>query len=188
MELIDANTNVQDYVETWMCNCSDYGRQHVMAVDDVCTLPVIDPVHAAGAVYCKECKYCKQHHEKQTNETSYKCTKYSFYDFSDRQPNDFCSQGILKLPLQEEISAWLTERVFFTDSVTETEFIMQQIYFDNSKYEGKQEDQQEIANNCRTVADAYYYIQTHELNIDKIHQRKVPLNGFCSEGRKDDMK
>ena len=132
--------------------------------------PTIDPVHAAGAVYCKECKYCKQHHGEQTNETSYKCTKYSFYDFSDRQPDDFCSQGILKLPLQEEISAWLTERVFFTDSVPETEFLMQQIYFDNPKYEGKQEDQQKIANNCKTVADAYYYIQTHELNVNKFYK------------------
>lgn len=132
--------------------------------------PTIDPVHAAGAVYCKECKYCKQHHD--TNETSYKCTKYSFYDFSDRQPDDFCSQGILKLPLQEEISAWLTEISFFADSVSETEFIMQQIYFDNPKYEGKEEDQKEIADNCKTVADAYYYVQTHELNVDKIYKRK----------------
>ena len=56
-ELIDANINVQDYVETWVCNCSDYGRQHVMSVDDVCTLPTSDPVHADGGCYCKECQY-----------------------------------------------------------------------------------------------------------------------------------
>lgn len=129
----------------------------------------IDPVHAAGAVYCKECKYCNQNYDERTSEISYKCTKYSFYDFSDRKPNDFCSHGMLRLPLQEEISAWLAERAFFADSVSQTEFIMQQIYFDDPKYEGKQKDQEEIANNCKTVEDAYYYIQTHKLNVNKFY-------------------
>lgn len=143
---------------------------HRIPPSHVDAAPIIDPVHAAGGCYCKECKYCKQHHEEQTNETSYKCTKYSFYNFSDRQPNDFCSQGTLKLPLQEEISSWLTERTFFANDVSPTEFIMQQIYFDNPMYEGKQEDQQEIANNCKTVADAYYYVQTHKLNVNKFYK------------------
>lgn len=132
--------------------------------------PTIDPVHAAGGCYCKECKYSKQNYNEQTKNTSYRCTKYSFYDFSDRQPNDFCSRGMVRLPLQQEISSWLTERTFFTNDISPTEFLMQQIYFDNSTYEGKQEDQQEIANNCKTVADAYYYVQTHELNVNKFYK------------------
>lgn len=83
MELIDANTNVQDYVETWMCNCSDYGRQHVMAVDDVRTLPVIDPVHAANACYCKECWYYTEWGECK--------------EFGDiMKPDEFCSRGVIK--------------------------------------------------------------------------------------------
>ena len=179
MRLIDADKLFQETEENMHNNphsnpmhAAMHKHEHCHFLCEINKQPEIDPVHAAGAVYCKECKYCKQHHDEQTNETLYKCTKYSLYDFSDRQPNDFCSQGILKLPLQEEISAWLTERSFFADSISQTEFIMQQIYFDNSKYKGKEEDQKEIANNCKTVADAYYYVQTHELNVDKIYKRK----------------
>ena len=41
--LIDSNADVYLYVETWTCNCSEYGVQNVMAVDDISTLPEIDP-------------------------------------------------------------------------------------------------------------------------------------------------
>lgn len=41
--LIDSNADVYPYVETWTCNCSEYGVQKVMAVDDISTLPEIDP-------------------------------------------------------------------------------------------------------------------------------------------------
>lgn len=41
--LIDSNADVSQYVETWTCNCSDYGVQNVMAVDDISTLLEIDP-------------------------------------------------------------------------------------------------------------------------------------------------
>lgn len=44
MRLIDADINVYDYVETWDCTCSDYGRQKVMAVDDLSYLPTVDAV------------------------------------------------------------------------------------------------------------------------------------------------
>lgn len=44
MRLIDADINVYDYVETWYCTCSDYGRQRVMAVDDLSYLPTINAV------------------------------------------------------------------------------------------------------------------------------------------------
>lgn len=43
MRLIDSNDAVCSYVETWTCNCLDYGTQKVMAVDDISTLPEIDP-------------------------------------------------------------------------------------------------------------------------------------------------
>lgn len=95
MELIDANTNVQDYVETWMCNCSDYGRQHVMAVDDVRTLPVIDPVHAAGGCYCKECIYYKSYEFPENGRIIYQCYNSSSY-LEECKPDDFCSRGVPK--------------------------------------------------------------------------------------------
>lgn len=41
--LIDSNADVSQYVETWTCNCSDYGVQNVMAIDDISTFPEIDP-------------------------------------------------------------------------------------------------------------------------------------------------
>lgn len=41
--LINSNADVYKYVETWTCNCSEYGVQNVMAVDDISTLPEIDP-------------------------------------------------------------------------------------------------------------------------------------------------
>lgn len=39
--LIDADVDVGSYVETWICNCSEFGTQRVMAVDDLKYLPTI---------------------------------------------------------------------------------------------------------------------------------------------------
>lgn len=39
--LIDEDTNVGSYVETWICNCSEFGVQRVMAVDDLRYLPTV---------------------------------------------------------------------------------------------------------------------------------------------------
>lgn len=100
MELIDANTNIQNYVETWICNCSDYGRQQVMAVDDVCTLPTIDPVHAANACYCKECQYYEpfRNYPDCSKILTYGYCYYWKYEEGESpnevDENDFCSRGI----------------------------------------------------------------------------------------------
>lgn len=40
--LIDADADVGSYVETWTCNCSEFGAQRVMAVDDLKYLPTIE--------------------------------------------------------------------------------------------------------------------------------------------------
>ena len=94
MELIDANTNVQDYVETWMCNCSDYGRQHVMAVDDVRTLPIIDPIHAAGGAYCKECLHSEPVEYKFADDRAVPIEEYWCNKHKITMPlNGFCSEG-----------------------------------------------------------------------------------------------
>lgn len=102
MELIDVNTNVQDYVETWMCNCSGYGKQHVMAVDDVCTLPTIDPVHAAGGYYCREFQYYEPFRDYPdcSKKLSYGYCYYWKYEEGESpnevDENDFCSKGVKK--------------------------------------------------------------------------------------------
>ena len=36
------NLEVADYVTVWDCNCSEYGKQTVMAVDDLQYLPTSD--------------------------------------------------------------------------------------------------------------------------------------------------
>ena len=38
------NINVSDYVTVWECSCSEYGKQEVMAIDDVFYLPAADVV------------------------------------------------------------------------------------------------------------------------------------------------
>ena len=41
--LIDANFDPREYVTVWECNCSEFGKQTVMAVDDLAYLPTIIP-------------------------------------------------------------------------------------------------------------------------------------------------
>ena len=41
---IDADIEVSDYVTVWDCDCSEFGRQTVMAVDDLEYLPTSDVV------------------------------------------------------------------------------------------------------------------------------------------------
>lgn len=48
--LIDKDIDIYDYIETWDCTCSDYGRQRVMSVDDLEYLPTVEAapvVHGA---------------------------------------------------------------------------------------------------------------------------------------------
>lgn len=44
-------------------------------------LPTIDPVHAAGACYCRECKHWKEHYDY--------CKEFA----AERNQGDFCSRG-----------------------------------------------------------------------------------------------
>ena len=43
--------------------------------------PTIDPVHAAGACYCRECKHWKEHYDY--------CKEFA----AERNQGDFCSRG-----------------------------------------------------------------------------------------------
>ena len=50
------NIDAHEYVATWNCNCSEYGRQRVMAIDDINYLPTVD---AEVVVRCKNCKFSR---------------------------------------------------------------------------------------------------------------------------------
>lgn len=57
------------------------GKEVVWVRDDVLLAPTIDPVHAAGACYCKECKWKE------------KCVHHREQDGGIFGDNDFCSFG-----------------------------------------------------------------------------------------------
>ena len=174
MKLIDVEPIIEKYKDyEYFSGYKDFDdgveAGVLTIVDELENVSEINPVYAAGGVYCYECRYCKQEQDSSNN-IKYHCTNYSFCDFNERNLDDFCSKGMKRLPLQDEIIEWLNNREFFADTITKTEYLMQQIYLDKSNnYEGKQEDQEEIANNCKTVADTYYYIQTHKLNVNKFY-------------------
>ncbi|MBQ1789269.1 MAG: hypothetical protein II008_03755 [Oscillospiraceae bacterium] len=41
--LIDVDKDPSDYITVWDCDCSEFGKQTVMAVDDLRYLPTIIP-------------------------------------------------------------------------------------------------------------------------------------------------
>ena len=41
--LVDSEEDVSKYITIWDCNCSEFGRQTVMAVEDLQYLPLIVP-------------------------------------------------------------------------------------------------------------------------------------------------
>ena len=71
--------------------------------------------------------------------------------------------------LKEDIKKWLQDRAFFADTITKTEMVMQNIYFDGVIYNGKESDQQEIEENCHSVEEAYYYVKFHKMNAPRPH-------------------
>lgn len=47
-DLVDSSIDVNNYVTTWNCECSDCGLQCVMSVQDLGYLPVIIPADQGG--------------------------------------------------------------------------------------------------------------------------------------------
>lgn len=41
--LVDSEEDASKYITVWDCNCSEFGRQTVMAVEDLQYLPIIVP-------------------------------------------------------------------------------------------------------------------------------------------------
>lgn len=46
--LIDADADSSEYVTVWDCDCSEFGKQTVMAVDDLNYLPTIIPAEGGA--------------------------------------------------------------------------------------------------------------------------------------------
>ena len=82
MRLIDAEQDVNSYIETWDCHCSENGQQHVMAVDDLQYLPTID---AVPVVRCGECRYWDDDGRCNPPKNGL-IREYT-------EPDDFCSYG-----------------------------------------------------------------------------------------------
>lgn len=40
-DLIDIDIDVKNYISIWNCSCSEFGKQKVMAIDDLKYLPVL---------------------------------------------------------------------------------------------------------------------------------------------------
>lgn len=78
------NLNVSDYIEVWECNCSENGRQVVMAVDDLHYLPTVD---------VQEVK-----HGKWTRGEGPSGSRYAHCSACNRKMNEFC-YGYLYCPL-----------------------------------------------------------------------------------------
>lgn len=74
--LIDANEAKAFAAECWPK--PEY-RIAIDALLDNC--PTIDPVHAAGACYCRECKHWQEHYDY--------CKEFA----AERNQGDFCSCG-----------------------------------------------------------------------------------------------
>lgn len=46
--LVDVGEDASKYITVWDCNCSEFGKQTVMAVDDLNYLPTIVPATEGG--------------------------------------------------------------------------------------------------------------------------------------------
>ena len=86
MRLIDADA--LDFEFDRRC-FSEEDENYVRGVDEaigvVENAPTVDPVHAAGACYCKECKFWDGYGKCETPDNGL------VLEFT--KPNDFCSYG-----------------------------------------------------------------------------------------------
>jgi hypothetical protein len=82
---IDADVDVSGHVTVWECNCSEFGKQTVMAVDDLYYLPAADVVEV---VRCKDCKNYEPHGNGIAGMCKIPKNK------GIRYAGDFCSYGV----------------------------------------------------------------------------------------------
>lgn len=87
MRLIDAENLILDYSGLAYVPYNDfYGIANLFA-EQIRSAPSVDPVHAAGACYCRECKYFDPDENIAPNTGS--CSFVEMVRFFD----DFCSKG-----------------------------------------------------------------------------------------------
>lgn len=108
--LIDADTAKREF-NLYFGGVSDA----VIAGQILDELPTLDPVHAAGGVYCRECKY----------QYDYMCPMYDEYNDLNRdaqhKEDAFCSYGVKKETHKEFKTSELREfaNSFWENLVTE---------------------------------------------------------------------
>lgn len=79
-----ASNKIHEYMEdfpraeTRLATC----RVILSMLGDENQIPTIDPVHAAGACYCRECKHWQEHYDY--------CKEFA----AERNQGDFCSYGL----------------------------------------------------------------------------------------------
>lgn len=83
MRLIDADPLIKD---GWVLERHGVSN-HLLSVKSLADVPTIDPVHAAGAVYCYECSYWEE--DAENNEIG-RCLQSG----DGKHMRDFCSEGI----------------------------------------------------------------------------------------------
>lgn len=80
------NLNVRDYVTTWECTCSEFGKQSVMAIDDLEYLSTVDIKEMEhGHWYAPEdsylvCSNCRRY-PNVINNSKNKLTIYNYCPF-----------------------------------------------------------------------------------------------------------
>lgn len=72
-------------LDKWINPCANREAEFLSgiatAISEVEAAPTIDPVHAAGACYCRECKHWQEHYDY--------CKEFA----EERNQGDFCSRG-----------------------------------------------------------------------------------------------
>ena len=77
--LIDANALSKKWQD--MLDIKTGEKEEIAVYKILSQEPTIDPVHAAGACYCRECKHWKEHYDY--------CKEFA----AERNQGDFCSRG-----------------------------------------------------------------------------------------------
>lgn len=100
------NLEVSDYVTVWDCNCSEFGKQLVMAIDDLQYLPAADVQEVKhghwircndqGGVRCSKCRHA-------TNERILRWYRDNENNICYQSAHPFyCSRCGAKMDLEEE--------------------------------------------------------------------------------------
>ena len=101
MKLIDAIPIIEKYKNyEYFSGYEDFDdgvETGVLSIiDELENASEIDPIHAAGGIYCKECQYYKSYEFPESGRIIYQCYNSSASYLEEYKPDDFCSKGVSK--------------------------------------------------------------------------------------------